>query len=85
VLVFLTFIPILSVWVLCLHAYVCIVCAMPWRPEGVRPQMTGVTGGCELLWLLGIKPGFLKEQPVLLTTEPSLHLTPIIIDRSLCS
>ena len=45
------------------------------RPEeGIRSLGTGVTGGCELpcgCWELN--PGPLEEQPVLVTTEPSLQ------------
>jgi hypothetical protein len=42
--------------------------------EGVRPPWTGVTDSCELLhggWELNLDP--LQEQPVFLTTEPSLQ------------
>ena len=48
----------------------------PQRPEeGVRSPGTGITEGCELprgYWELNLGP--LEEQPVYLTTEPSLQL-----------
>lgn len=37
-------------------------------------HVTGVTDGCELLWgCWESNPGFLQDQPVLLTPEPFLH------------
>ena len=49
--------------------------ADPRRPEErVRSQGTRVTGGCELpcgCWELNLGP--LEEQPVFLTSEPSLQ------------
>jgi hypothetical protein len=49
----------------CLHVYLC---------EGVRSPVTGVTDSCELpcgCWELSLGP--LEDQPVPLTTEPSLQ------------
>jgi hypothetical protein len=51
--------------VFCLHVCLC---------EGVRYPRIGVTDSCELSigwWELNLGP--LEEQPVLLTTEPSLQ------------
>jgi hypothetical protein len=59
------FIFILCTLVICLHVCLC---------EGVRSPETGIANSCELpyeCWELNLGP--LKEQPVLLTTEPSLQ------------
>ena len=59
-------------WVFCL--YVCRCNAHPQRPEGIICPGTGVTELCELLcgcW--ESNPGLLKEERVLITTEPSLQ------------
>ena len=60
-------------WVFCL--YVCLCNAHPQRPEGIICPGTGVTTElCELLcgcW--ESNPGLLKEERVLITTEPSLQ------------
>jgi hypothetical protein len=47
----------------------------PQRPEeGSETPGTGVTGGCEPPWgCWELNTGPLEEQPVLLTTEPSLQ------------
>jgi hypothetical protein len=60
-------------WLACMSVYhICAWC--PGKPEeGVRFSGTGVTDSCELAcgcWKLN--SGFLGEQPMLLTTEPSL-------------
>ena len=38
------------------------------REEGVRSPGIGAT-----MWVMGIEPGPMEEQPVFLTTEPSLN------------
>jgi hypothetical protein len=45
----------------CLHVYLC---------ERIESLGAGATDNCELL---GIEPGSSEEQPVFLTTEPSLQ------------
>jgi hypothetical protein len=51
------------------------VCACSWWPEeGIGFSGNGVANGSEpVLWVLGIKSGFLEEQPVFLNAEPSLQ------------
>ena len=69
---------------LCTWVYLCAphVHRSPWRPEEGTPSFgTGITNGCELpcgCWELNLVP--LKEQPVLLTTEPLLLLLRLCFD-----
>jgi hypothetical protein len=62
----------------CLHACICATCVQyqqkPEKDESVRSPGTGGTDGCEPLcgcWDLDLDT--LKEQPVFLTSEPSLY------------
>ena len=58
---------ILCIWVFCLHVHL-------YTRRGIRSHGTIVTDGCRLpceFWELNSGP--LKEQPVLLNTEPSLQ------------
>ena len=60
------FLFILCTLVFCLHVCLC---------KGVQSHGTGATDSCKLpcgCW--DLNPGPLEEQPVLLTTEPSLQL-----------
>ena len=49
---------VLHVWVFCLHACLCITCMQcQWRSEeGIGSAGTGVTSGCNSMWVLGMEP-----------------------------
>ena len=47
------------------------MCMCAWEPKGIGSPGTRVTDDCELPRGLGIEPGPLEEQSVLLPTEPS--------------
>jgi hypothetical protein len=72
--IFLKGLFILYVWMFCLHLYMCICARRSWGPEECTSPLE-----LEFRWLLaamlvlGIEPGILEEQLVLLTTEPSLQ------------
>ena len=73
------------VCVFCLNVRLCTMCVpCPWSPEeGVKFLGTGVKDGCEPLcgcWEWDLGP--LEEQPVLLTTEPSLQFLEAILSNS---
>lgn len=55
--------------------YVSILCACPVPEEVMDPPVIGVTDSCELpaILVLGVVPGYLQEQKVLLITEPTLQ------------
>jgi hypothetical protein len=48
--------------------------------EGVRFPGIRAANSCEL-WLLGIEPGSLEEQPGLITTEPSFQPQPHVLKQ----
>jgi hypothetical protein len=57
------------VFILCARVFCTMCLQCPQRPEeGAEAPGAGVTAGCEP----ALNPGPLIEQPVLLTTEPSL-------------
>ena len=60
----------------CLNVWLCTSCMQfQGRPEeGIGYKGTGVVAGCVRLWVLGLKPGLLEEQLVLVTTEAPLQL-----------
>jgi hypothetical protein len=61
----------LAFYLLVYECFALQACLVP--VEGVRSPGTGVTGIWETLWVLGLTPGPLQEQPVLLTTETPLQ------------
>lgn len=54
---------------------ICMCITYMWTPEqSVRSPESGVIHSCELpCWCRELNPGSLKEQPMFLTTEPSLQ------------
>lgn len=55
----------------CIYAIICVQCPQS-AEEGDRPPGTELQMVLVATWVLGHKPDALKEQPMVITTEPSL-------------